>query len=419
MAASVTTPPGDADARVPELTVAAEFALTRDRYRQAAAAAAAALYQLGEPDLCGAATSYGELTAALDRYKQVAFAGAMRERLPISGKRLNKLSRRLHEANENETAIRRRVDCAAARLRRALPGYPAAAYRHAGLVLMVLREWDMSGCPEAAQLRRGGLAAAVMESVARDAPIRLALFVCPPANFEALRSDDPASYIGDNLHASVLSRQVPRLRPLFRDLEAIGVTVELLAIVGDTDEDDYIWPVLGRPEKLDPAALDAASVRLAASVASYLTAPTLRQNRWEPKVATTDVVRVLRLSALPEDPAAEAVRRRLADDPWIAFDRSDLAAEARIMSKLFEFGSYYQGLAVPIRWQLEQMIRLKFASYAAQGLALRKLDPALVLLQTERPSRLRNRMINAGLVASGMPPIPAIDLYRPDAAFVL
>lgn len=414
----------DTNAMEPGIGVA--FASAGDRYREAAAEVVAALHQLGQPNDLESRPArgdgvpgYEELAAGLDRYKQLAFAGKQSQRFAVSGKRLNRLSRRLHEAYENQMALRDRVEEEAARLLQMSPGHPAAACRSAGLALMILREWDMSDGVVPAAPGRDGLADAVLASVSRDATVRLALFVCPPVDFGAIGTARPSDYLKDDLHGSVLSRQVPRLRSLFRNLEAIGVAVELFAIVGDTDEDDYIWPILGHPTGLDGAALEQARSRLAVAVEAYLAAPTRRHDQSEPKVATADSIRVLRLSALPADAAAEVVRRRLAAAPSLAFDCSDVAAEAQIMRKLFEPGSYYQGLVAPGDQQLYAMIKLKFAAYAVQGLALRALDPALVLLQTERPSRLRNRMINAGLAACAMPPIPAVDLYRPEAAFVL
>lgn len=341
------------------------------------------------------------LKARLDRFKGLVFAGAQSVKLAVSGNQINKASRRLCEAIERALALEARVDARAADLARAMPGHARETYARAAAALLVLEGWDAA--PDVPPNR----APHVVASLAREGRLRLALFVCPPVDFGRLAGDRPELYVRTDMHGSVLSRHVDRLRDLFRGLEGAGIDVDLLAIVGDTDEEDYLWTGTPRPARLDRVALDARRDALVASVAAYIVEP-VGARRDRPRILANERVRVTRMSAFAPSPEARGAYDAIVAAPTRFFDRDDVQAELAIMRWLFEPGSYYEGIAQPDDATLARIVVHKFATYAMQGVTLREIEPSLLLIQTERPARLRSKMLDA---ARRDAPLPTVRFY--------
>lgn len=346
----------------------------------------------------------------LDRFKAMVFNGGDSVRLAVSGHRLNKVSRRLHEATERVVAAWRPIDELAAALALRWPGREGAIYHQAATALFVLRAWDAGGSSRALEL-----APCVLRSLARDGRVRLALFVCCPADFTRLWGERPERYLLTDMHGSVLSRLVPRLRELFRSFEGAGIAVELLTIVGDTDEDDYLWQGIVPPAHLDRAALDLRREQLVGAVAEYMAEPVGDRAHASPRVLRKGSNRVVRLSAIVPSPAARDTRAAVAAEPLAYFDERDVAAEMAIMRGLWQPALYYyRGLAEPDDAALRRIVAHKLATYAMQGVLLWELDRDLVLVQSERPPRLRDKMLNAGRERLGLPRLLAVEYFEPE-----
>ncbi|WP_414169052.1 hypothetical protein ACMATS_24465 [Streptoverticillium reticulum] len=354
------------------------------------------------------------LRTRLDPFKSAVFNGADSVRLAVSGKRLKKVSRRLHEALEEFTARSEPVAGLAADLAADYPGHTDVTYAQAAAALLVLGEWDRTHRAPTPAMKRN-----VLGSIARDGKLRLALFVCPPVDFSRLSGDKPELYIRDHMHGSVLSRLTDRLHTLFRGLEGARVGVELRTFVGDTDEDDYLWHGVTPPAHLDRQALDARREQLVGAVARYLSEEIPGSEGHHPRVLRAEAVRVERLSAVVPSAAAEGIRAAVSETPLDFFDAQDIEAEMALMRSLWQPGSYYDGLAEPDDETLRRIVVHKFAAYAMQGAVLRDAEPDLVLVQTERPPLLRTRMLAAGWHTTAESAectessLPTVDFFEP------
>ncbi|MEU2061863.1 hypothetical protein [Streptomyces sp. NPDC013455] len=345
----------------------------------------------------------------LDRFMGMVFNGEESVRLPVGGKRLKKVSRRLHDAVEECAAAYAPVTDLAGVLAQEHPGFAAATYERVSAALLVLAAWDASHTGPT-----GELTGSLLRSVERDGRIRLGLFVCPPVDFTRIDGERPETYLRDHMHGSVLSRLAGRLRELFLGLADAGVEVELRTLIGDTDEDDYLWYGVPAPAHLDRVALDARREALVTTVARYLTEEVPGARGPRPRVFRGAALTVQRLSATAPSTECRNVYESVLADPAAHFDRRDVDAEMAIMRGLWEPGSYYEGLPEPDDATLAAIVVRKFATYAMQGRLLRELEPDLVLVQTERPPLLRSRMLNAGWDGTGRSPLPTVEFFAPE-----
>jgi hypothetical protein len=348
------------------------------------------------------ASDAADLRAHLDRFKAMVFNGAQSVKLPISGNRINKVSRRLCEAAERFESVSAPIRALAARLAEQFPDYPRAICERAAAALLVIDEWGETSPPaHPGENHSPELARNILDGLTREGKIRLGLFVCTPVDFTRLSGEQPEKYLLVDMHGSVLSRQVDRLRDLLRGLEGAEVGVELLAMIGDTDEEDYLWHGVSRPSRLDPAALDARRDELVRSVAAYVTE----------RVISAQAAQVVRLSSIPASPRARDIYAAVIAEPRKYFDQRDLDAEIAIMKELWLPGSYYQGLEHPDDATLAKIVVHKFATYALQGVLLHERDPRLLLIQTERPPALRSKMLNAGRESLGLAPLTSLNFF--------
>ncbi|MGW4890098.1 hypothetical protein [Streptomyces murinus] len=349
------------------------------------------------------------LRAYLEPFMAMVFNGEKSVRLPVSGKRLKKVSRRLHDALDACAAAYEPVVDLARSLAEEHPGFRTATYERVAAALLVLAAWDASH-----RGPTGELTQSLLRSAERHGRIRLVLFVCPPVDFTRISGDQPELYVRDHLHGSVLSRLAGRLRELFRGLEGAQAEVELRTLIGDTDEDDYLWYGVPAPAHLDRLALDSRRQALVTAVGNYLTEEAAGTRAGQPRVFRGAALTVQRLSAMAPSTECRTVYESVLANPFAYFDRRDIDAEKAIMRGLWEPGSYYEGLPEPDDATLTEIVVRKFATYAMQGRLLRELEPDLVLVQTERPPLLRARMLNVGWDETGRSPLPTVDFFEPE-----
>lgn len=354
------------------------------------------------------------LHGQLDGFKALVFNGAQSVKLAVSGRRLNRVSRQLHGAQERLAALACVLRHQADSLCQARPRLAASLYLQAALAYRLLGDWgDITPSNTDAQAAHP-LAAHVLESFAAGRPLRLAFFICPPVDFKRLHSVRPEEYLLDSMHGSVLSSHVARLGALVEELELGGIPLKILALIGDTDEEDYFWKVTGRPAGLNPALLEQRREELVHIVADYLCAEPLKCGPARPRVVKCAALQVLRLSALVPSAAAREAYERIAANVGAYFSHHEIEAEIAIMKRLLEPGAYYDGLLPCNDSKLARMVAYKFAAYAMQGQMLHELDPHLVLIQTERPPLLRMKMLNTGRLNNGLHPLVAVHLFSID-----
>lgn len=329
----------------------------------------------------------------------------------ISGNRANKISGRMYSAAElyciAESALCKVED----QLRKVLPDAPGLDYRTAARALIALTDWDAAKTSDAA------LPGALLRGLQKSGVVSLGIFICPPVEFGYLSSSEPEQYLRTSLADSLLSRQIERLSALCNSLRTAKIPFRITAIVGDRDEDDYIWPVIGKPEGLEDSKLEGRRSDLLAAVGTYLTKEVKVGKQSGPRLVRPDELDVRSLADMRVSARAETVGQMVSSDPFPLgnlLQLNDQQAEVERMQELWEANGYYDGLPIPSRADLVKIVRLKFAAYAAQGVMLGELDSDLIMIQTERPPALRSAMLNQGRFRLGLEFLPFVYMQEPE-----
>lgn len=354
------------------------------------------------------------LRSSLKRLQDIAFGSDVPVDVGLSANRLNKTVKRLATAAEVYADLNRGFAELVSSLRDRYPGYGEGTYEKSVDALIAFSAWDKAvTCPE--DYLNGSLVAPlVLDSIERGGPIKLLLFVCPPVDFSLLQSDTPESYFRISFTDSLLSRQRTDLTKLVTALTAAAIDVKLEVVIGDNDEERYIWPVIGDRCAVDVSKMAVRREALRQAAEEYLASPLERKkDDVRPPVIDRSALGVCSGAALESLSAAEEIYNVMTTTPGSYIDETDLEAEKQRMRQLWRPGDYYSGLPEPSDAQLEEIVARKFATYAAQGLIMQERDPNLILLQTERPALLRTKMLNAGREARGIQPIPALYMFEP------
>ncbi|AIL12922.1 hypothetical protein IM40_04395 [Candidatus Paracaedimonas acanthamoebae] len=271
-------------------------------------------------------------------------------------------------------------------------GYSEEAYAKAAQVYIALLQWRENSCKTPGHMElntfyKEEFINNVLKSIDRTGGINFVLFVCPPVNFSSLNSENPEEYFLVSARESLLSKHVPHLETLVEEfLSPTQVPVTFLLAIGDSDEDDYIWPALGRPTGLIEEKLNHRRIKLASNIATYIS-----QYLPSAKIA------IHSLHGNGGKNADKKIYEEISLNYREYFSDSDIDTEATRMLQLWAKGSYYGGLPSPTDETLSKIIAAKFGAYAVHGIIARKLAPFSFLCQTEFPPKLRTDMLNAGI----------------------
>ncbi len=294
------------------------------------------------------------------------------------------------------------------------PNYPEDIYTQASHACIALHEWRQHSCKASNHLSFNLMdetqrAKMFLDSLHLTGQLNFLLFVCPTVDFSLLQSDTPEDYVQTSLKGSFLLSQTSSLVNLIEKfLVPTGVRVALTVTVGDSDEEDYMWPALWsilqptlKKTTLDFEKLTERRRLFLSAVQSHLSMAlphawlTVRSLAELPRGGTTQIL-------------SERVKERLTE----FFEPDDISREKERMRELWRPQQYYADLPTPTSDQLSTIVADKFAAYAAHGLLTLQENPHLVLIQTEFPSLLRTKMINAGRNALSYPLLPAIYLHK-------
>jgi hypothetical protein len=347
-----------------------------------------------------------ELKALVKNFLDQSFRNEGRVDVGVGASRLNRTAKRITLATEEWRECQTRVLSLASSLKTCFPGYSFLDYKLAAKGLRVMMEWDARFKSQETALIDSSIASTFLESVANEGSLKFPLFVCPPVNFQLL-TVDPSCYIGTSLEGSLLEKQMVRLMTLFAALKSVGVPIKVHALIGDLDEDDYVWPVLGKPRGLKAEDLESRRETLLRNTRRYLL-------NWRGSSLDEESLSISRFSALTISPRGELAERQIREEPLRSFTVADIRAELARMRDLWAPHNYYDGLPCPNEQQLVEIVGRKFATYAKQGIILSELLPNGILIQTERPPVLRTKMVNAGLNLFGMKPIPVLYNSNPE-----
>lgn len=203
--------------------------------------------------------------------------------------------------------------------------------------------------------------------------VDLLLFSCPEIDAAYLTGPYPSDYIKTTANRNTGVINAKSILQLTKDLSAAGVTTRLNIIGGFTDEEDYIFPVLG--------AFNTNSSELQVRRSQYFANFTTQCQRIYANVPELNIVDWSTNPGYPQ-------KRN------ITVPEQMISTEAERLAQLFQPGSYYGTLPLPTSNQLRQIAILKIKTYAQQGQSLKTLFPYTIGLQNEFPGVLRTQMIN-------------------------
>lgn len=269
------------------------------------------------------------------------------------------------------------------------PASSNLVYTKSARAVVALSIWEevCSGVEELPWQRE--YAKQILESYKIDEKFKLCLYVCPPVDFGMLKTEDPEFYFGTQVSGgrSFLSGQIGRLASLISICGRFGVNFDLQVIIGDQDEEKYIWPVLGVPKDLDQDKLIQRKNSLRKNVEEYL----LKKLN----IASENLF-VSSLSEVSESSFLDDLNLFSANS---GLTNEDINTEIQRMQALWELREpgtcpYYEGLDIPTTEMLRKIVLLKFLSYANDGLLA--ITQGSVIIQAEKPPKLRTKMLNAG-----------------------
>lgn len=233
----------------------------------------------------------------------------------------------------------------------------------------------------------------LQRSLDQEGLVEFGIFTCPPINARLLLSNNPEEYILTDPTKNNLEKSgnIQLVNKFFRGLSNIGISARLRVIIGDTDEEDYYFPVISPPPSLSKSLCEERKALYATNLVNklQLVFP------W-----TTTVDRYSEIDTLFDENLPLV---NLADNQT----QQDLATEFQQMKQLFSSGCYYEGLPTPTDEELKQIVDLKFQTYGRQGIRLTEFFPNMVLIQNEFPLALRTRMLNLLTAQLGRERLPA------------
>jgi len=215
--------------------------------------------------------------------------------------------------------------------------------------------------------------------------VELIQFTCPPIQSRFLATDTPELYIDTDPARSNFdiggagSRLQKKIIKALRDAQ---VDPKLQLVIGDDDEDQYLFPILGKPATFNDEVLVQRKDQFEVKLSPYL----------EEKFPSIpfELNRTSMLTALCEDIAEFDPEKALAA-PTI---QADLRIETAQLQAVFQAGGYYDGYPLPRNADLRQVAEAKFLTYGRQGYSIKFWYPNGVLIQNEFPLPTRSRMIN-------------------------
>ena len=289
------------------------------------------------------------------------------------------------------------------------PKYSNEIYEQAAHACIAMHDWRKAICKDQEHLAfnlldQEGCDQMFLDSLLHTGKISFLLFVCPTVDFSLLTSETPEDYVQTTLKNSFLLKQTNSLANLIEKfLAPTGVKISLLAMIGDSDEDDYMWPTLGTSLHTSTLDVDRLTKR------RMLFLSTVEKHLSE-KLPTAKIT-VQSVASLSRTQKMEYVFKKVSTKPDQFFDPADISREKERMRELWGPQEYYADLPKPNDEHLSSIVADKFAAYATHGLLAYKQNPCSVLIQTEFPSLLRTKMMNTGRKALSLPLIPAIYLH--------
>ena len=215
----------------------------------------------------------------------------------------------------------------------------------------------------------------IQSGLVKNQKVELFTFACPEIDSAYLTGPDPDYFIQTSASRNNISVNTKAILKLAQNLGAADIPWELTIIVGEEDEENYLFPVLG----------------------NFGTNPQfLKQRRSEYLESFREQCRKL-LKEIPQKILGWTQLKPPSPSSLSGLNPSLINQEASRMTEFFQPGSYYGSLPQPTETQLRQIAQLKVATYGFQGVTIKTTLPNTVGLQSEQPVDLRTDMLNSAL----------------------
>lgn len=198
-------------------------------------------------------------------------------------------------------------------------------------------------------------------------------FACPEIDARKLSSNCPSDYIKINA-SNKINGQDQKLRKLIRELQREGFSSFINIVLIDTDENDYVFPVVGMPKNLNSCEVSSRKLIYFSDF----------QTKWRSRYGISITTNCFRWSEIRETNQYSIE----------TLDAAQLKEETERLKQIFSKGNYYNGWISPSDADLARIAELKFKTYGNQGYQLTRYFPNAILIQNEFPLELRTKMLN-------------------------
>ncbi len=215
------------------------------------------------------------------------------------------------------------------------------------------------------------------------------LFNCLSLDTSQLWSESPESYILTDTAGNNVRGWIEKVVTIAQVIGKYGLRLQVLVVIGDTDQDTYIDPVVGLP------SVNGQKVNM---YKEEYRRNLVNQLQKYCKDAPIDLTVILWNSI----------------DPGIAYYNEKISQEmveeeAQRIRENWEANNWYPGIPLPDDETFRKIAYGKICMYAMQGKTITNIFQGMILLQNEFPPVFRTNMLNAYLQRN---PIPAIYLFR-------
>ena len=229
----------------------------------------------------------------------------------------------------------------------------------------------------------------IKQAVQAEKSLQLLSFTCSTINSQYLFSSTPWKYVSLNPAGNNLESDLPKLQNIIEELRAIYPRIELVILIGNTDP-YYIYLQQFQGLKNKKVVWQRFSKRWERYYQKL--------SGWVKRRIPLQGIKIIswfkweRQLEKQEGASFEKQFSQTKNRLNNYFIRADLDWELRALSKQFGAGKYFIKLRKPSQRLLKDWIIRKFAEYAVQGLWIYEQFPNGILIQNEKPSKLRSKM---------------------------
>ncbi len=238
---------------------------------------------------------------------------------------------------------------------------------------------------------RNAIQRAVANAASKNRPLNFIIFTCSTINSEYLWSNTPWLYVDTNPNGNNLEPDLLRIAQVIRELKVVYPLVQLKILIGNTDP-YYVYlqqfkdfPKSERGELLQKfnARWEMYRDNFGQWVNDFVPALNPEIISWYRFEKNIEAQRGASFEV-----EYERVKKNISS----YFTMNQLNWELRKLRTQFGAGKYFEKLEKPGDALLNDWVVRKFAEYATQAKWIYENIPNAILIQNEKPSKLRSQM---------------------------